>query len=43
MATLVLYKACWCIVDGKTVIALGALSIPQAAIKLHDYKMTWKN
>jgi hypothetical protein len=34
---------CTFLVDGITVIPLGRLTIVQAARKLHDFKMTWKD
>jgi hypothetical protein len=33
---------CWYIVDGATIINLGEMSITQAAMQAHDYRMTWK-
>jgi hypothetical protein len=41
IATITIRHGCWYIVDGRTMIALGPLSIPQAALKLHHYRKTW--
>jgi hypothetical protein len=42
-ATVALSRGGWYIVDADTIITLGPMSIPQAALRLHDYRATMRD